>query len=264
MQKLKDNIGIYGFVFIAVAVIMFITGLNQHIIMTKEPIDIVDFDCDWKTLNKNDHIEADIEFCMGEVYSETTTETTYGIKTKEYESGMAYLVPHLNEDEEGYYFDGYMVMFVINKNDYSVIDKVTDDSVKFYNGEINKLGEHTFHINGKLTKLKKDEDELVMDILVNDLEYTEAEARDLLVPYKLSAQVDNFGTSIVISIVLLVIGGVLLTVSIIQKKKDREMAEMIARTRNATVNNTEDFMNNDIYNSETGRYENSSNNNTFN
>lgn len=260
----------YGAAFVVAAVITFAFGLADHIVMSKEPVDICAFEADWSKLEKNDHIKTDIFAVWDTLYSETTTESTYGIKTKEYESGRGYVIPHLYVDEDDYYnIDYYMILFVKNTAAYSKLEAVLDETDKWYNYEIDDLGRVTYEAEGKLEKISKEESEFMHEYLTA-CGYSAAEADKMILPYKLKISKDTFGPTLVIAGILSAIGITLIVIYIVMKKKEKEMEELMAMTAaSATVSSTEleedtlseSFMSGSAYNAETGKYENNSDNN---
>ena len=89
IRKMKKNIGWRAIILVAVLGIMFTyMGVKDSIKLAKDPINMDT--TDWGTLKAGDHVQITIDMIWGQVYTETTEETTFGITTNSRESGRGY------------------------------------------------------------------------------------------------------------------------------------------------------------------------------
>ena len=175
--------------------------------MSKEPVNMKDVD--WGTLKAGDHVNIEVDSAWVCLYSETTTESTYGITTNEYESARGYIIPNLYQDNQGYcYLDYFIGLRLGNSGDYATMDRIlqeTDDWFYDTTGTVN-YGMTTLYVDGTLEKMDKEEKELAMEYLVDYCGYTTSEATEMLCPYMIAR--GNIGASRVLFFVgLFLVGG---------------------------------------------------------
>lgn len=264
MQTFKSIV--YSILFLVAGVVLIGYGAKEHSILTSKPVDVADYDCDWTKLDKNDHVKSDLNFILDEVYNETTTETNYGVKTKEYESGRAYLVAHLTENKRGYLDIDYVTsVFVKNKDDYSKIEKVINDSWEFIYGERYDLDDHYYRVNGKMVPLSYEEKKYIREDLIC-LGYSASEIGDKIIDYKIVPANDPFVVCLVIGLFLILVGVIFILMVVVSKKKAKKEAEMAAMYRGTVTSYDQpiDELSSNVagnnYNPETGSYNNQGSN----
>ena len=172
--------------FVTIAGVMIVMGLKIWIPMSKPAVDIYDVE-DWDDLANESHIVTDINVVWCAFYSETTTETSYGITTKEYESSRGYLIPQMVYYPE--YDDEYPEMFIgFKSGDIETMDRMVAESDAWY--EVWQYGtartedycKTTCHVDGIIRKMTEEEKGFATDAMLQ-MGWTQSEIDDQLVPY---------------------------------------------------------------------------------
>lgn len=162
--------------------------------MSKDPINMNEVD--WSTLEAGDHVNFTVDAAWACLYTETTTESRYGITTNEYESARGYVIPCLYSDAQGnYYLDYFIGLRLGNSGDYATMDQIlkeTDDWYYDTTGFVN-YGMTTLYIDGTLEKMDKEEKSLMMEYLVDYCGYSTSEATEMVCPYMVTR--GNMGAS---------------------------------------------------------------------
>lgn len=185
-------------------------GGKDFFVMSKDPVDLAE--ADWGTLEKGDHVVADIDLIWDCLYTQTTEETTYGIKTDEYESARGYVIPHLYIDNQGYYNVDYFIGLKVSKTaDFPIMDRIMEETNAWYFDETGRVdyGMTTYHVDGILVKMSDEELDFMMEYLVDYTGYTKQEAQQMICPYMIqNRQMGPVRTTFIIGIVcdLIVLG----------------------------------------------------------
>ena len=220
---MKTNIAWRGILAVAILGVMFtFMGLRDTIKLSKDPINMNT--TDWGTLEAGDHVQITIDIVWGQVYTETTEETTLGITTDSRESGRGYIIPHLYEKFQGYYdVDYYIGLRLGNQNDYKVIDQILKETDAWYYDStgMTDYGMTTLYIDGTLEKMDSEEKDLMRSYLIS-CGYTSSEVDRILCPYMITkgnptAAKVSLTIGIVCDVILLGIIGVFLY----QNKKEK-------------------------------------------
>ncbi len=196
-------------VFAVFAVVFIWMGGPDTVNMSKDPINMNEVD--WSTLKEGDHVNFTVDHSWTCLYSETTTETRYGIPTREYESGRGYVVSDLYQDAQGYYDMNYFIGLRLgNSNDYTTMDRIIEETYNWYDDTTGYVtyGVTTLYVDGTIEKMSKEEQDLMMDYLVNYCNYTTSEATAMVRPYMVTR--GNLGASKTIFTIGLVAGGIFL------------------------------------------------------
>lgn len=207
MEKLKFA------VIIVVGIVFLAMGLQQKSNQTKKSIDILDSSFDFSTIEEGDHVKIDVDFIMYDavVYTEDGKEKS-----------RIYCLPHLTENDDGYFMDGFIGVRANSSEQYDVLDSIADDSRAWWNDETDSMPKptDTYKVDGVVKKLNKEE-------LKYFNEYVEKNCGSdkYAVPYVIVPNNGADNVAIILGAVLMVIGGAFLISTIVSDKKRME-AEM--------------------------------------
>ena len=177
-----------GIAMIIGGVALLISGLMPLRILNKEPVDIMNED-DWDHLEAGMHVSTTIDMVWDELYTETTTNYTNGIKTGEHESGRGYIiakmVPVGKDDCD---IGQFICYFAKNSKTYTTANVMLDESDRWFNDWIAEPADYkdycftTLEIeDGKLREMTDEEYNFFISYLMES-GFTRSEAEDFFCP----------------------------------------------------------------------------------
>lgn len=200
-----------------------ITEIMNAALLKKPAVDIYEVD-DWNTLKPNTHVTFELKMVWDEFYSEVETSRTMGIKTSERETGRGYMIPQLvyNSTYDDYEIGCFMGTKV---SDYTIFNQMIAESGEwydewlYYNAKPEDYCKTSYKIDGKLRKMTKEEQQLMLDyILSANPTLTQEEAEEYMVPLMIQAIRYN-GVFIPVGIGMIVVGAIIIVAVILAKKK---------------------------------------------
>lgn len=211
-------------IFCAVIGIMFtVMGVKESKGTSKEAIDMASVD--WSTLKKGDHVTFTVNAVWDCLYTETTTQSTYGVTTNEYESGRVYVIPDLyyNSAERYYDVNHYICYKVTNSQDYNTLERIMKETNEWYFDETGtiQLGRTTYQIDGIVKEMTREEKDFMTEYLLDYCVLEERELGDVMCPYVIE-KVNQTATKtkMKIGITADIITVILIVVAIILAKKE--------------------------------------------
>lgn len=226
----------YSIIFMALGVFFLVMGVREASFQKKAPVDLYEA----QNMEPGMHVVGDVALVWDTLYSETTTNKTYGITTSSHESGRGYVIPIISEDDDTVYIDKFVCMKVVRASDYPKLERIMDETNDWWYDETGKVGfgNTTYHIDARVVKMDKDELEIFQEYLGDYLGMTSSEVNEYMLPYVLKETTD--GTSYYTAGgVLFVLGAVILTIILIVRKKKsadsamfQKSAQMYAQSQN--------------------------------
>lgn len=223
-----------------VGIVIFLSGYSDKRIMSQPSVDIYEVD-DWSTLEEGTHVTFDLKMVWDEFYSAVETKRTMGIKTSERETGRGYMIPHVvyNSTYNDYEITGFLGTQV---SDYTVFNQMIAESTEWYGVWMNGYADPyeycktTYKIDGKLKKMSKEDQELMIQYLMSTGQ-DRATAESYLVPFMI-VNIKDTTTPVIMGIVVIIVGAVILAAYIITKKK-KDNSDYYGASITPTVTNTD-------------------------
>ena len=189
---------------------LLIYGLLADVHMNQLGVDLND--ADWSTLRLTQHVEFDLDFLVGEYMYRTKNEEVVS---------RSYVVPDRKLEEEGLYVDHFLGLEADTGQEYVTYDKIIENSWLWMTDETGTVewAKDTAHINGYLRRMNLRERKYMKEFLT-DAGYTEAEIKEVMVPYVIVASRKPIGRHIVYGAFILIFGVVGLFFSFRRKTLD--------------------------------------------
>lgn len=242
-------------VLLVVGVFMFAANIKDFVAIHSEPVDLMKLDNDdWDDLEPGTHIVTKIDIVWDCFYSETTTETSHGVTTRQYESSRGYLIPNMidyGDDCDVQGFIGYQT------KSYSTIEKMIEESNDWYSDwsyeEANyKDYCHTkLPVEGILRKMSDDEYKLLLDYF-KDMEYDFDDPDEWIYPYMIEEVSPSSVNGLTFLSIGLILGAVVILILIINSgKKNNKMVNYSAGVvvNDVNMNTQSSYEPNNTYNS---------------
>lgn len=208
---------------IVAGLMLVFTGINEKIVMSKTPVNIYEVE-DWSTLKSGDHVAFELKMVWDEFYTETTEHKIFGIKTSERETARGYLIPQIHYDSDKGEFDLNRLIGT-KLSDYDTFEQMIAETNEWYEDWIDPRAnpydycKTTYKIDGKLRKMSKEEESLMISYLV-DRGLSESDANLFIVPVMIEP-VKDAGISIIAGIIIFVVAaGIMFSHKKKQLKKD--------------------------------------------
>ena len=183
MKKKGISLMRFGLTLFILGIMLCIVS-KDFFLSLKEPVDI--YQLYPEDIKPGLHVQTDIDMIWDYLYTETTTHTTYGIKTSEEESARGYVIPLCYVDDDGYIqVDKFMGMKISRSADYDTLENIMDETYEWWIGEDLPMGYTVYPIEGKIVKMGSDEKELMEEYLTDYLGMTQSEADEYMLPYML-------------------------------------------------------------------------------
>lgn len=189
--KILGFVGLFG---LGVGLLTYGLFVDMH--MNKPGVDL-NF-ADWSTLRLTQHVEFDLDFLVGEYMYRTKNNDVVS---------RYYVVPDLQANEEGVYCMHFLGLAADSAQEYNTYDKIAENSWKWWSDETGTVewAPDTEHINGYL-RLMNLNDRKNMKAFLADAGYSEAEIREVMVPYVIETNKEPIGRHIVFGAFLIVCG----------------------------------------------------------
>ncbi|MCQ2532589.1 MAG: hypothetical protein MJ093_07780 [Saccharofermentans sp.] len=195
-----------------VGIFVLVMGGIQKKNELKKPIDILDPEFSFEDIQEGDHVKCDVDFIMD--------VTSYYTKNGK-ETSRIYCLPHVSEDDYGFYMDGYMGVTVAKNTDFSKLDLICNDSNNWWNDDSGKAMKtlSPYKLDGTVRKLSSEE-----------LEYFEKYIKkidgdtDMIIPYTIVPNNNQGNLLLGVGGVITVIGSLLLVISIASDNKAKKRA----------------------------------------
>ena len=208
-------------IFIILGGVFFFTTVRDKAFLNKPAVDIYEVD-DWSTLKAGTHVTFDLRMVWDEYYSSVETRSTMGVKTSERETGRGYMIPQIVYNSS--YGDYEIGSFIGTEvSDYTTFNKMIAETGEWYeewlytNANPDDYCKTTYKIDGKLRKMKKDEQKLMVEYLMSS-SMSQSEAEAYIVPLMIE-NIRYNGIFIPVGLVFIVVGVVLIVAVVLAKKK---------------------------------------------
>ncbi len=223
-----------------------VIGAKDTINMNKEPIDMATVD--WSTLKKGDHVTYTVEAVWDCLYTETTTETTYGITTDEYESARAYVIPDLYYNSQAGYYEPqhFICVKLYHQDECAIFETILNETNEWYFDETGRtpLGRTTYQLEGVIVAMDREEKDLMAEYLLEYLVYEEKDLNEIMCPFVIEKRNESaLKTMLYIGIALDIVSVLLIALAIFSARKEKK------QYTDYTYMGMNDNGNNDIYNS---------------
>lgn len=223
MRRASGIAGLIRFIviFFVGGLILLGIGIFQLSIKNATPMDIYDMSIsDYKN---NVHIVSDIQCIYGEFYTQTTERKTLGVTTSSSESARGYAIGIF--DPNGYYIENLLGLKLAKKSDYPIMDKMIAESDEWYYDQVGYEASHfmktTYHIDGRLRKMKDKE----YNLLVSALGMTKEEASQYIIPYMIEPIYGGEVAFFVTGAIFLGVGVVIVVSGKRNQKREQEAEE---------------------------------------
>lgn len=225
MKKKRFNTVRFGLVLVILGVMLCIVS-RDYFLSLKEPVDI--YQLYPEEIEPGLHVQTDIDMIWDYLYTETTTHTTYGIKTSEEESARGYVIPLCYVDDEGYVqVDKFMGMKISRKADYDTLEKIMDDTYAWWFEDDSNLDYTVYPIEGKIVKMGSDEKELMEEYLTDYLGLSQSEAEEYMLAYMLvPIYPKTDGIMLIVGAIIAVIGLLILILYAVKVNKMKNADNM--------------------------------------
>lgn len=225
MKKKRFNPVRFGLVLVILGVMLCIVS-RDYFLSLKEPVDI--YQLYPEEIEPGLHVQTDIDMIWDYLYTETTTHTTYGIKTSEEESARGYVIPLCYVDDEGYVqVDKFMGMKISRKADYDTLEKIMDDTYAWWFEDDSNLDYTVYPIEGKIVKMGSDEKELMEEYLTDYLGLSQSEAEEYMLAYMLvPIYPKTDGIMLIVGAIIAVIGLLILILYAVKVNKMKNADNM--------------------------------------
>lgn len=232
------------FILAVIGIAATIIGARDTINLNKEPIDMATVD--WSTLKKGDHVKYTVNVVWDCLYTETTTESTYGVTTKEYESARAYVIPDLYYNSQaGYYdIDHFICVKLYHEDECAIFETILDETNEWYYDETGRvpLGRTTYEIEGVIVEMDREEKDFMAEYLLDYSVYLEKDLDEIMCPYVIEKRNESgIKTILYMGIALDIVSAVLIVLAILAAKKEK------AQFAGHTYMGVSDNGSNDIY-----------------
>ena len=105
-------------------VVSLVIGIRDSVIMASPVVDLTHIDEEgFRKLKKNTHVQIDVGPVWGQPIQETTTEKTYGVTTRSYESARYYEVPIFYQNSAGEICWDHSVIVRVNKDNFAMMEQ---------------------------------------------------------------------------------------------------------------------------------------------
>ena len=225
MNKKGFKLMRFGFVLVILGVMLCILS-RDYFLSLKEPVDI--YQLYPEEILPGLHVQTDIDMIWDYLYTETTTHTTYGIKTSEEESARGYVIPLCYVDDDGYVqVDKFMGMKISRKADYDTLEKIMDDTYAWWFEDDDSVDYTVYPIEGKIVKMGSDEKELMEEYLTDYLGLSQSEAEEYMHPYMLvPIYPKTDGVMLIVGAIIAVVGLLIIILCAVQANKMKNANNM--------------------------------------
>lgn len=215
-SKARGLVAGFGLVVIGIGCIVY--GMIVLSNLRKPAEDL--YQVDWETLHANQHIMVDLEF-LGGIYMIRSENG----KVK----SQFYVVPEIQADQESLYFSHFIGLAAAGEDTFAVYDRISKDSYDFWNDETGlvEYAPETVHLDGYLRKMTKNDKKYMTEYL-QEMGYSDEEINQVMVPFVLMTNGNSMTGITIAGAVVVLFGGVILAITFIRIKKDKEINDAIS------------------------------------
>ena len=205
-------------------VVSLIIGVRDSVIMASPVVDLTHIDEEgFRKLKKNTHVQIDVGPVWGQPIQETTTEKTYGVTTRSYESARYYEVPIFYQNSAGEICWDHSVIVRVNKDDFAMMEQQMALTEEWNNDEdatYEMLPAKVKTLEGKFVAFDKEEIGILRQYLGEGQSISDMDVKAYFTPCYMTTTNGNPLILIVFGIILMAVGAVPLIIVFAGKKSE--------------------------------------------
>ena len=183
------------FVFLILGIALAVLGGKGLVTSVVPAKDIYNPEFDWTTLKSGQRVYVNMDY-IWDWYEQTTDENGKTVSRE-------YALPDIRFEDDVYI--AHFIGVTARSSEFSLFDKLNEDSIDWENGEYEQLGERGYiEYDGYLKKMD-DEDLGFLKSYLADCGYTESQINDMIIPVVLVRNQTPLTN------ILMFAGGILLT-----------------------------------------------------
>lgn len=223
-------------VFTILTIFIGVSSFDLITLSFQDPVDIYDEDFDIVEHGEGGHIKTELYASYGECASEVLTTTNNGTVTSR-STDYYFVIPVFDNDND----EEYLICVQIDEGDYSLFNKMSNETINYIYGDIDYFGSYTYNFDGTIEEL----DEELYDYMLEyfrDSEWYEDEAdlRAHVLPLCLNTMHFDGAPSRIVMVVVFLLLAILFWVLFFVKRSKIKAANAAAANGMA--------MNNGMYN----------------
>ena len=205
-------------------VVSLIIGIRDSVIMASPVVDLTHIDEEgFRKLKKNTHVQIDVGPVWGQPIQETTTEKTYGVTTRSYESARYYEVPIFYQNSAGEICWDHSVIVRVNKDNFAMMEQqmaLTEEWNNDENATYEMLPAKVKTLEGKFVAFDKEEIGILRQYLGEGQSISDMDVKAYFTPCYMTTTNGNPVILIVFGIILMAVGAVPLIIVFAGKKSE--------------------------------------------